>query len=169
MGVAEDPLHVGERHAGVAGHSVGRGVPQIVQRPVGPQGGVRRAEHPVGGVIAEFPEGAPKRPPQRIIDPRGRQAVHLCLVEPQPDEGVRRGRQLLDRPRAFADHGDQLLAGVGVAVTPAQQFRSPRAGGHPEGHQGAVPVRAELSEQLVELLVRDTARHPLDMPGAIET
>lgn len=72
--VAKYPLHVGQRHLGVAGHPVGGGVPQIVQGPVGAQHGVGPAEHPVGGVIGQRPERPSQRPPQWLVGLGGDQA-----------------------------------------------------------------------------------------------
>lgn len=48
MGMAEDPLNVGERHVGITGHPVGRGVSQVMQRPVGSQCSIRAADKSLG-------------------------------------------------------------------------------------------------------------------------
>ena len=58
---------------------------------------------------------------------RGHQAAHLLLIQPQPHERVRRGRQLLHRPRPLADHRDQLLPGsASPAVAPSSsEARAP--------------------------------------------
>ena len=168
QGVTEDPLHVGQRHLGVAGHPIGGSVTEIVQRPIGAQRAISSAEHPIGGVVGQRPQRSSQCPPQRVVGLSRDQAARLCLVQPQPHERVRRGRHRLHHPAALAHHRDQLLTRVCVALTAAQQLRGPRARGHPERDQGPIPVRNKLGEQVVELPVRDTVRHPLDLPRPIE-
>lgn len=73
-----------------------------------------------------------------------------------------------ERLAALANHGDRLLAGVGVAVVRTKQFGGPRARTHLDGDQRSISMRAELGERLVKLLVRDTARHLPDAPGPIQ-
>ena len=51
--------------------------------------------------------------------------------------------------------------GIGPRAGNAEKLRRPGAGGHPERHQGPVPVRAKPGEQLVEHRVRDLLRNPL--------
>ena len=92
--------------------------------------------------------------------------MHLLLIEPQPHERVRRGRELLHGPRAFADHGDELLARVGPRAGRGQELRRAGTGRRPERDQGPVPVRRQPAEQLVERRVRDLPRHPLRDPRA---
>ncbi len=48
------------------------------------------------------------------------QAVQLRLIQPQPHERVRGGRQLLQVPRPLADHRDRLLPRVGVPACRAE-------------------------------------------------
>ncbi len=158
--VAQDPLHVSQRHLRIAGHPIRRGVPKIVQRPVRPQRGVGAGEHRPGRVVAQRAERAPQRPPQRLVAAGWHQTGHLRLIEPQPDERVRRGRQRLQRPGSLAHHGDQLLPRVGVGNRGAQQLRGPRTGRDPQRHQRPVTVRTQLREQRVEPLVRDGPRRP---------
>ena len=66
-GVAEHPLHIGQRHLRVARHPIRRGVTQIVQRPVRPQHRVGPIEHDAGCVIAQRPQRFPQGPPQRLV------------------------------------------------------------------------------------------------------
>jgi hypothetical protein len=94
--------------------------------------------------------------------------MELGLVEPQPHERVRRGRQRLHRPGALADHRDQLGTGIQVTAACPQQLRGPGTGGHPQRHQCPVTVRPQRSEQLVELLVRDAPRRPPGEPGPVK-
>ena len=84
-------------------------------------------EHPVGGVVAQRPERAAQRPPQRVIRPGRDQAVHLRLIQPQPHERIRGSWQLLQMPRPLADHRDQLLPRVGVParMPSSSQARAP--------------------------------------------
>lgn len=138
------------------------------QGPVGAQRGVRALEHAVGGVVAELPERPAQGPPQGFVAAGGHQAVELSLIEPQPYERIGGRRQLLDGPGALPDYDDQLLAGAGVAIAGAEQFRGSRSRRHPEGHQRPVAMRAQLSEQVVEALVGDAARQPLHDPGPIQ-
>ena len=163
--VTQNPLHVGDRHLRVACHPVGSGMTQVVQRPVRSQRLTRPAEHRAGRVIRQRPERAPQRPPHRVVRPGRHLAVRLLLVDPQPDERVRRRRQRLHRPRPLADHRHQLAAGIHAPAGGAEQLRSPRARGHPERDQGPVPVRRQRREQLVEHPVRDAPRDALRLPG----
>ena len=165
--MAENPLHVGDRQSAVAGHPVGRRVTQIVQRPVRPQAAVGAHEHRPGRVIGQRTERPSQRPPQRIIRPGPHQPLHLGLIQPQPDKRIRGRWQLLQRPRALADHGDQLLPRIGVAAGDSEQFRRARPAGHPQRHQRPVPVRAQPGEQLIELLIRDLPGNALDDPGPV--
>jgi hypothetical protein len=48
--------------------------------------------------------------------------MHLRLIQPQPHERVRGGRQLLQVPGPLADHRDQLLPRVGVPARHAEQL-----------------------------------------------
>ena len=158
VGVAQHPLHVGQRHLRITRHPVGGRVPQVVQRPVRSQHRAGPGEHPVRGVIGQRPERAAQRPPQRLVPAGWHQPGHLRLIQPQPHERVRRGRDRLQRPGALADHGDQLLARVGISLGGAEQLRRAHPGRHPERHQRPVPVRAQRREQLAELLIRDLPR-----------
>ena len=67
-------------------------------------------------------ERAAQRPPQRVVRPGRDQAVQLRLIQPQPHERVRGGRQLLQVPCPLADHRDQLLPRVGVPARHAKQL-----------------------------------------------
>ena len=118
----EDWPATGQRHGRVAGHPVGGQVPQVMQGPVGAERVVGPGEHPVGRVIAQLAERAAQRPPQRVVRPGRDQAVQLRLIQPQPHERVRGGRQLLQVPCPLADHGDQLLPRVGVPACHAEQL-----------------------------------------------
>jgi hypothetical protein len=133
---------------------------KIMQPPAAAQRGAGPGEHRPGRVVRQRPERPPQRPPQRVVGSRRHQPVHLLLVEPQPHERIRGGRQRLQRPRPLADHGDQLLTRVGVRAPGAEQLSGAGAGGHPERHQCPVPVRHEPGEQLIELLIRDLPRDP---------
>jgi hypothetical protein len=168
VGVPEDPLDVGQRQLRIAGHPVGGGVPQVVQGPVGAQRVGGAGEHRPRGVVGQRPQRAPPGPPQWVVAPGRQRLVALAPVEPQPHQRVRGRRNLLQRARALADHGDQLPASVDVAATQAEQFRRARPGGHPQRDQCPVPMRAELGEQPVEQLVRDRARDPPGDPGPIQ-
>ena len=141
----QHPLHVGQRHLRVPGHPIGRGMPQIVQRPVRAQRGVGAGEHRPGRVIASAAEtGAaasttaarPARPaPARPAAPDTAAATRTRPVT--AGSGC-------NAPGSLADHRDQLLARVGVADRGAQQLRGPRPGRDPERDQRPVPVRAQL-------------------------
>ena len=109
-------------------------------------------------MIGQRPERAAQRPPQRLVLPRRHQPGHLRLIQPQPHERIRRGRDRLQRPGPLADHRDQLLARVGIPLGGAEQLRRAHPGRHPERHQRPVPVRAQRREQLAELLIRDLPR-----------
>ena len=163
--MAEDPLDVGQRYLRVACHPVGRRMAQVVRRPVPPQRLARPGEHAQRSMVGQLPERAPQRPPQWLVRPCRDQAVHLLLVEPQPDERVRRRRERLHRPCPLADDRDQLLPGVRVGDGGSQQFAGTRSGRDPERDQRPVPVRPEPGEQLAELLIRDTPRLPPRDPG----
>ena len=141
-------------------------MPKIVQRPVGAKGLVRPDEHGPRRVIGQRPERLPQSPPHRVVGPGRRLAAHLLLlIQAQPHERIRRGRQLLQRPRSLADYGDQLLSRVDARAEHAQQLLSARPGGDPEGHQRPVPVRAQQREQLVELPIGNVPRDPPRQPG----
>ena len=117
-------------------------------------------EHPVRRVVGQRPERAPQRPPQRLPVAPWHHAVHLQLIQAQPHERVSRGGQLLQCPAALADHGDQLPPRICPAPGCRQQLRRPRPGRDIKRDQRPVPVRRQRREDLVELLVRDTARDP---------
>jgi hypothetical protein len=67
----------------------------------------------------------------------------------------------LHRPSTLADHRDQLLSRVDVGDCGAQQLRRPRPSRNPEHDQGPVTTGTQLREQLVEPLVGDTLRRPI--------
>ena len=158
--VPQDPLDVGQRQRGIPGHPVRGGMPQVMQRPVGAEQRVRPLEHPVRSVVGQGGQRLAQRPPQRLPPPRGYPAAHLLLVKTQPDERVRRGGQLLSRPRPLPDHRDQLLTRVGIPLAGAEQLTGPRPGRDPERHQRPVPVRGKRREQQLEHLIRDPPRRP---------
>ena len=167
MGVAKDPLHVSDRQPRITCHPVRSRMTKIMKCPAGAQRRVRPGEHRLCAVVGQPAERAQQRPPQRLIPPGRHQALHLRLIQPQPDERVRRCRQLLHEPRPLADHGDQLLPRICVTRRGAQQLRGPGPGRHPEGDKGPVPVGRQRGEQLIKLLVRDAPRHPLHHRGTV--
>ena len=67
VGMPEHPLDIGQRQQWITGHPVGRGVPQIVQRPVRAECIGCASEHGSSGVIGQGSERAPSGPPQRFI------------------------------------------------------------------------------------------------------
>ena len=69
VGVSEDPLHVGQRQLRVPRHPVGGGMPQVVQRPVGPQRGGGAGEHRPRRVVGQRPKRAAPGPPQQVVTP----------------------------------------------------------------------------------------------------
>jgi len=149
VGMAQDPLNVGERHVGVAGHPVGSGMAQVVQGPVRPQGGVCPTEHGPGRVVGQRPQRTPQGPPQGLVPALGSQAVQARLVEAKPHEGIRRGRDLLQRPSPLSTDRDQLAPGIDIGSRGPQQLGCPSAGGDPAGHQGPVAVGGQAGEQFV--------------------
>jgi hypothetical protein len=122
--VAQDKLHVGERQRRIGGHPVGRGMPQRVQRRAGARHRGGPLEHAVHRVIAQRPERPPQRPPQRQPAAAGQQPVHLDLIQPQPHERIRRGRQRLHRPGPLPDAGDFGISPVSIAEIPHLVERS---------------------------------------------
>jgi len=86
------------------------------------------------------------------------QVQHLLLVEPQPDERIRRGRQVLQRLAALADHADRLVFRGEQPLNNAQEFGGARCGRDIERDQRPVPVAGQAGGQLVEGLVRDVPR-----------
>jgi len=96
--MSQNPLDVAQGHLRVPRHPVGRRMPEVVQGPVRAQLMVSAREHRPRRVIRQWPQRFPVRPPQRVIRPRWRRGAERDLVEAQPDEGVRAGRQLLHRP-----------------------------------------------------------------------
>ena len=163
VGVPEDPLHVGEGQVRVADHSLGGAVPQVMQRPVRAEQPVDPGEHHPGRVVGQRPERAAQRPPHRLVRPSRDQVQHLLLVEAQPDERVRRGGQVLQRPAALADHADRLLLRGEQALDDAQQLGGAGAGGDVERDQRPVPVAGQPGEQVVERLVGDAPRRRLGL------
>ena len=158
--MAQDQLHVGERKGRILGHPVSRGMTQRMQRRIRARHLTSPLEHAVRRVIGQRPERPAQGPPQRLPAAAGQLAVHLQLIQPQPHERIRRGRQLLQLPGSLTHHGDQLASRICAAAGRRQQLRRPRPGRDVERHQGPVPVRVQGSEDLVEVLIRDAARDP---------
>ncbi len=154
-------LHIAQRQLRVASHSRGCTVAQIVQRPICSEGGVGSLEHPVCCVVIQRPSWSAKCPPHGLSATLGDLAVQLFLIQPQPDERIRRRGQRLHRPSSLAHHGDQLLSRVDVAVPQPQQLRRPCPSRDPERHQRPVPIRPQRAEQLVEPVIGDSARNPM--------
>ena len=139
---------------------------KVVKRPVRSERGVGPLEHPVRRVIGQRPVRAPQRPPERIRRPGG--------PRPRNSSGraaatrTRRARrEALHRPRALADHRDQLLRRDRRPCARAQQLRGPCPGRDPERDQRPVPVRGQPGEQLVEPLVGDASRDPPGHPRPV--
>ena len=143
-------------------------MPQRMQRRRGSRPIVDPLEHAVHGVIGKRPDRAAQRPPQRLPPPLRDKVSHLHLVEPQPHERVRGGRQLLQLTGSLADYRDHLPPRVHPRHRGRQQLRGPRPGGHVKGDQGPVTVRRQPGENLVELPVGDTARDPGGHPRPVE-
>jgi hypothetical protein len=158
--MAKHELHIGQRQGRILGHTVGRGVPERVQRRRGAGLLVHPLEHAVHRVIGQRPDRAPQRPPQRLPAPTGDQPGHLHLIEPQPHERVGGSRQLLQMAGALAHHSDQLPSRIHPRQRGRQQLRRPRPGRHIKRHQRPVPVRRQPRKDLVELLIRHATRNP---------
>nr|WP_241989752.1 hypothetical protein [Streptomyces sp. AC1-42W] len=162
--VPEDPLDVGERQLGVVDHGVGGGVPQVVEGPVGAQDLVRPHQDRAEDGVVQRPDRAPQRHPQRLAGAEADAVLAgRLLVEPQPDERVRRRRQPLEFAASLAVNADQLLPDVDELASDAEEFGGAGAGGDVEGEDRAVPVAGHPREQLVEEPVRDRAGNPLGL------
>ena len=118
LGMAKDKLDIGQRERGILRHPVSRSVPQGMERGRGPGLLVHPLEHPVDGGVGQRPDRPPQSPPQGLPPPLRDQSVHLNLVEPQPDERVGGGGQLLQLAGALADHRDHLPAGTARRRSP---------------------------------------------------
>ena len=158
--MAKHELHVSQRQGRILGHTVGRGVPQRMQRRRGASLLVHPLEHAVHRMIGQRPDRAPQRPPQRLPPPGGDQPGHLHLIKPQPHERVGGSGQLLQMAGALTHDSDQLPPRIHPRHRGRQQLRRPRPGRHIERHQRPVPVRRQPREDLVELLIRHAARNP---------
>ena len=118
-------------------------------------------------VIPDTPVPAGYRLRDERLVPAGRhQPGQLRLIQPQPHERIRRGRQRLQRPGALADHCDQLLAGVGVADRGPQQLRGPRPGRDPERDQR--PVRRRRDGRLPRRLRVRQGVYQVNFVGAVQ-
>ncbi len=111
MGVAEDPLDVGQCQLRVGDHPLGGGAAELVQRPGRAQPVVGTLERPAHGRIVQRPMGRPSGEPQRRL-PVGPGLA--ALVEPKPDESIGRRREPLQPATALAGDGDELAAHVDV-------------------------------------------------------
>jgi hypothetical protein len=139
------------------------------QRPVGAQRGVGAAQHRAHRLVVQAAERTAKRPPHRLAarDQLRRQAL---LIQPQPHERIRRGRQPLDSPRPLPRHRDELLTVVDVRAAQAQQLGGASPGRYVERQDRPVTGRRHRREQLVEQPVwngpRLCLRYPLTVSSA---
>ena len=120
--------------------------------------GVRPVEHRPAGVVGEGAARAAPRPPQRLVATDRHVGEDLGLVEAEPDEGIGRGRHLLEDASSLADDGDELASRIGIADGRTEQLRGANARGDVEGDERPVAVRGEPGEELVERLVGDPPR-----------
>jgi hypothetical protein len=120
-GVAQDRLDVDQGERRVGEHPLRRGVPQVVQRPVGAQHGVRTLHDRAGGVVGQRPRLPGAGPPDRAaLDQRW---PVFGEVERQPGKRVHARRDLLPGAAALAGHGDRAGTDVEISVAQPEQLR----------------------------------------------
>src|SRR5664279_2363406 len=85
----------------------------------------------------------------------------MLLIQAQPHERVRRGRQPLHPLASLATYGDALRSWIDQVDRHTEQLRGAGTGADVEREQGAVTITTRDREQRIEEPVRQRARNPV--------